>query len=43
VDKGIVLTGGGALLRGLDLRLHPETQCPQPALLPRGVNWSKPS
>jgi rod shape-determining protein MreB len=28
VDKGIVLTGGGALLRGLDLRLHHETQLP---------------
>ncbi len=28
VDKGIVLTGGGALLRGLDLLLRQETQLP---------------
>ena len=28
VDKGIVLTGGGALLRGLDGRLHKETGMP---------------
>lgn len=28
VDKGIALTGGGALLRGLDLRLRHETQLP---------------
>ncbi len=28
MDKGLVLTGGGALLRGLDLRLHHETQLP---------------
>ena len=26
VDKGIVLTGGGALLRGLDLLLRQETE-----------------
>ena len=25
MDRGIVLTGGGALLRGLDERLHEET------------------
>jgi rod shape-determining protein MreB len=28
VDKGIILTGGGALLRGLDLRLREETGVP---------------
>ena len=28
VDKGIVLTGGGALLRGLDQLLHQETDLP---------------
>jgi len=28
VDKGIVLTGGGALLRGLDLLLRQETNLP---------------
>ena len=28
VDKGIVLTGGGALLRGLDLLLRQETDLP---------------
>jgi rod shape-determining protein MreB and related proteins len=28
VDKGIVLTGGGALLPGLDLVLHRETGLP---------------
>jgi rod shape-determining protein MreB len=28
VDKGIVLTGGGALLRGLDRLLHQETHLP---------------
>lgn len=28
VDKGIILTGGGALLRGLDLRLREETGIP---------------
>ena len=28
VDKGIVLTGGGALLRGLDLLLHEQTGLP---------------
>ncbi|MFQ5519812.1 MAG: rod shape-determining protein [Candidatus Methylomirabilia bacterium] len=28
VDKGIVLTGGGALLRGLDARLRQETNLP---------------
>jgi rod shape-determining protein MreB and related proteins len=25
MERGIVLTGGGALLRGLDVRLHDET------------------
>jgi rod shape-determining protein MreB len=30
VDKGIVLTGGGALLRGLDLLLRQETDLPSP-------------
>lgn len=28
VDKGIILTGGGALLRGIDLRLREETGVP---------------
>ena len=28
VDKGIILTGGGALLRGIDLRLRDETGVP---------------
>jgi rod shape-determining protein MreB len=28
MDKGIVLTGGGALLHGMDLRLMQETQLP---------------
>jgi rod shape-determining protein MreB len=28
VDEGIVMTGGGAQLRGLDLRLHDETGLP---------------
>ena len=28
MDKGIVLTGGGALLRGLDERLKHETSMP---------------
>lgn len=28
VDKGIVLTGGGALLRGLDRSLHEQTDLP---------------
>lgn len=28
VDKGIVMTGGGALLRGLDLLLRQETNLP---------------
>ena len=31
VDKGIVLTGGGALLRGLDLLLRQETEPPHHA------------
>ena len=40
VDKGIVLTGGGALLRGLDLLLRQETDLPitrrrRPAVLRR--------
>ena len=28
IERGIVLTGGGALLRGIDLRLHEETHMP---------------
>jgi rod shape-determining protein MreB and related proteins len=28
VDKGIVLSGGGALLRGIDLLLHEQTGLP---------------
>lgn len=28
MDRGIVLTGGGALLSGLDVRLHHETRIP---------------
>ena len=28
MDQGIVLTGGGALLQGLDSRLHHETAMP---------------
>jgi len=28
VDRGIVLTGGGALLKGLDMLLQHETQLP---------------
>jgi rod shape-determining protein MreB len=28
IDKGIVLTGGGSLLRGLDLLLRQETNLP---------------
>ena len=28
MDRGIVLTGGGSLLRGLDLRLQHETRMP---------------
>ena len=28
MDRGLVLTGGGALLRGLDERLRDETQMP---------------
>ena len=28
VDSGIILTGGGALLKGLDMRLREETKLP---------------
>ena len=44
VDKGIVLTGGGALLAGLDRLLNRETGCPSPsAMIPSRASCAGPA
>ena len=39
-DRGIVLAGGGALLRNLDKRIRDETACPYASLtIPYAVSY----